>query len=210
MTATVSTPINFERIRQKKVKKFLIDKGITTAVQFPLLTPVCTQGSQFATHCQHAKTFLVRERLPVVWEAYKHISPEEAWRGEMVSFGLQYSRRKNTLTYLHDPYEGMEPGQIIVLNLRLFGGLFNLAVAHEVMAVNDNEHSIQLCYMQGGASEGSQHITLRETPAGFTEVYHHTYYKSKSNFRDKRLYPGLHTKAITEFHDNVRRKVEGR
>ena len=109
---------------------------------------------------------------------------------------------------MFDPYEGMEKGQVIILNLRLFGGLFNLAVAHEVMEVNDEEHSLKLCYMKGGASEGSQHISLKETPEGFTEVFHHTYYKSGSNFRDTRVYPPLHTRAISEFHNNVKRRAE--
>jgi hypothetical protein len=207
MTPT-TTFIDLEKIKQKKVRKFLRDKGITTTAQFPILTPVCTDTSRLATYHQHAKTFLIRRRLAEVWETYKTISPEEAWRGEMVSFGLQYNRAKDKVTYMHDAYEGMEKGQVIILNLRLFGGLFNLAVAHEVMEVNDEEHTLKLCYMKGGASEGSQHISLTETAEGFTEVFHLTYYKSGSNFRDTRIYPPLHTKAISEFHNKVKRKAE--
>ncbi|HEY5744571.1 MAG TPA: hypothetical protein VIU12_00715 [Chryseolinea sp.] len=207
MTPT-ATFIDLQKIKQKKVRKFLTDKGITTTAQFPILIPVCTDTARLDTYHQHAKTFLIHRRLAEVWETYKTISPEEAWRGEMVSFGLQYNRAKDRVTYMHDPYEGMEKGQVIILNLRLFGGLFNLAVAHEVMEVNNEAHSLKLCYMKGGASEGSQHISLKETAEGFTEVFHLTYYKSGSNFRDTRIYPPLHTKAISEFHNNVKRKAE--
>jgi hypothetical protein len=62
--------------------------------------------------------------------------------------------------------------------------------------------------MRGGASAGSQIIALRETSDGFTEVSHKTFYKSNSNFRDTRIYPGLHTRAISEFHLNVKKKAE--
>ena len=104
----------------------------------------------------------------------------------------------------------MQKGQIIILNLNLFWGLLNIAVAHEVTEVNEQKRLIKLCYMKGGASEGSQWITLNETKEGYTEVSHQTLYKSKSNFRDTKLYPALHTKAITEFHLNVKRKAESK
>jgi hypothetical protein len=126
----------------------------------------------------------------------------------MVSFGLQYSRARNVVSYLDDPYSGMEAGQVIVLNLKLFWGLLNIAVAHEVAEINDADRTMKLCYMMGGASEGSQWIALSETQHGFTKVSHETYYKSNSNFRDNTLYPPLHTKAISEFHHNVRRHAE--
>ena len=157
----------------------------------------------------HTKTFLIRSKIDCVWNAYKTIHPKEAWNGAMVSFGLQYSRMNNSINYINDAYSGMEKGQIIILNLRLLWGGINIAVAHEVREVNDQIRMIRLCYMRGGASEGSQIITMRETKDGFTEVLHKTFYKSKSHFRDTRLYPRLHTKAITEFHLNVKKKAEG-
>ena len=42
---------------------------------------------------------------------------------------------------------------------------------------------------------------------GKTEVSHHTFYRSGSWFRDKFIYPYFHTKAINEFHGNVRRAI---
>jgi hypothetical protein len=200
--------VDFERIKQKKVKEFMVNYGLNKLPDFLTMKPVCYDPGAKDTYHKHHKSFLIQQNIESVWKAYTTIHPKDAWNGKMVSFGLQYSRKSNTLTYLHDDYKGMEKGQIIILNLRLLWGLLNIAVAHEVSEVNEQKKLIKLCYMAGGASIGSQWITLRETKEGFTEISHLTLYKSKSDFRDTRLYPGLHTSAITEFHDNVKKKAE--
>jgi len=200
--------VDFARIKQKAVKKFIANLGLDKLVGFTKMRPECYNPAFDSSYHVHHKLFLVRSNIDLVWDAYKTIHPRDAWNGAMVSFGLQYSTRKNSINYLNDPYAGMEKGQIIILNLRLLWGGFNIAVAHEVSEVNEEKRSIKLCYMRGGASEGSQWITLRATEEGFTEVSHQTFYKSSSNFRDTKLYPRLHTKAITEFHVNVKRRAE--
>ena len=200
--------VDFARIKQKAVKKFLSNLGLNKLVGFTKMRPECYNPAFDSSYHVHHKIFLIRSNIDRVWNEYKTIHPKDAWNGAMVSFGLQYSTKKNSINYLNDPYAGMEKGQIIILNLRLFWGGFNIAVAHEVAEVNEEKRLIKLCYMRGGASEGSQWITLRETVEGFTEVSHQTFYKSSSNFRDKTLYPRLHTKAITEFHVNVKRQAE--
>jgi hypothetical protein len=126
----------------------------------------------------------------------------------MISFGLQYSRKTGKVCYLDDQYHGMEVGVVIVLNLRLFWGLLNIAVAHQVMEIDEANRRIKLCYMACGASEGSQWISLFETEDGYTGIQHETLYKSKSDFRDTRVYPRLHSRAVAEFHQNVRIKAE--
>lgn len=203
-----SEKVDFRRIKHKKVKKFMTDYGLTHVGGFRSMTPVCYVAADKSSYHSHHKTFLIRKNIDLVWDTYLSIHPMEAWNGEMVSFGLQYSKKDELINYLTDDYTGMQKGQIIILNLNLFWGLLNIAVAHEVMEVNEEKRLIKLCYMKGGASEGSQWITLAETKEGYTEVSHQTLYKSKSNFRDTKLYPALHTKAITEFHLNVKRKAE--
>lgn len=200
--------VDFEKVRQKTVKKFIATFGLNKSTGFTEMRPECYDPSRETSYHIHRKTFLIKNNVDSVWNAYTTIHPKEAWNGSMVSFGLQYSREKNSINYLNDEYSGMEKGQIIILNLRLLWGGFNLAVAHEVSEVNEQNRLIRLCYMQGGASTGSQIITLKETKDGYTEVSHKTLYKSNSNFRDKRLYPTLHTKAITEFHSSVKKKAE--
>jgi len=201
--------VDFQKVRQKTVKKFITTFGLSSPTGFTEMRSECYNPSMESSYHLHTKTFLIRSKIDCVWNAYKTIHPKEAWNGAMVSFGLQYSRMNNSINYINDAYSGMEKGQIIILNLRLLWGGINIAVAHEVREVNDQIRMIRLCYMRGGASEGSQIITMRETKDGFTEVLHKTFYKSKSHFRDTRLYPRLHTKAITEFHLNVKKKAEG-
>ena len=200
--------VDFKKVQQKTVKKFIANFGLHKPTGFTEMRPECYDPARESSYHVHRKTFLIRNNVDSVWNAYTTIHPKEAWCGTMVSFGLQYSRKKNSINYLNDDYSGMEKGQIIILNLRFLWGSFNIAVAHEVSEVNEQNRTIKLCYMRGGASEGSQIITLRETKDGHTEVSHKTFYKSNSNFRDTRLYPRLHTKAITEFHLNVKRKAE--
>ena len=204
----VQAAVDLGRIKQKKVKKFINDYGLHTTSDFTTMKPAGYDSSHGVTYNKHHKNFIIRQDIDVVWEAYKTIHPREAWNGEMVSFGVQYCTRRNKMQYFHDEFGCIEKGQIIILNLRLLWGAINIAVAHQVAEVNEHDRMIKLSYMLGGASEGSQWITMRETKEGFTEVSHDTLYKSNSNFRDKTLYPGLHTKAITEFHLSVKKKAE--
>ena len=125
----------------------------------------------------------------------------------MVSFGMMYTRKKNEISYHDDVYTGIEPGQIIFLNLNLFANLVHLAVGHEVTGVDEIDKNIKICYLQNGASTGTQLIQLKALN-NQTEVIHETWYRSGSLFRDKVLYPGFHEKGLTEFHLNVKRKIE--
>ena len=200
--------VDLSRIKQEKVREYVVQNGLQEPNGFAAMQTSCYDPAAKETYHTHHETFVIRQSVADVWRTYTTIEPKEAWNGEMVSFGLQYSRRSKTISYLEDGYTGMEVGQVIILHLRLFWGLLKIAVAHEVVEVNETEKLIKLCYMAGGASVGSQWIVLHETGDGHTEVSHKTLYKSSSTFRDTRLYPRLHTKAIAEFHRNVKRKAE--
>lgn len=158
-------------------------------------------------YSKNTMTFLVKAAPDAVWNAYSKSSPKQCWGGKLVSFGVLFDSQEKPLVYADAPYGGMKVGQIIFIQLRLLKGLYKLAVAHKVVAVDDVRKRLQICYMKNGASEGSQFISLKETPEGFTEVTHDTYYKSKSKFRDRRIYPGIHEKVISEYHTNVARSV---
>lgn len=110
--------------------------------------------------------------------------------------------------YPGDSYPGIEAGQIIFLNLNLLGSFVQLAVGHEITAVNENDRTIKICYLQNGASTGTQLIQLKRSNENQTEVVHETWYRSGSAFRDKVLYPRFHEKGLTEFHKNVKREAE--
>ena len=199
--------INLERIKQKTVITFLKKLGITTLDQLARLKPLCYNEAFASTYRRHVCTFLIEKDVRTVWNVYANIHPKQVWNAGMVSFGLQFSKSNHSIHYLSDPDAIMEKGQILLLNLKLLGGLVNIPVAYEIAEMNEEQRIIKLCYLEGIASEGSQWISLKETAEGFTEVTHLTLYKSHSKFRDKILYPPLHTKAISEFHEIVKRKA---
>lgn len=204
-----NTTIDFSRIKYEKVKVLLQSNGLFSLADLRNLKSFCFDPNDGKRYYKHIKAFSIDADIEVVWNAYKTISPQETRRGSMVSFGLMYSRKQNEIMYADDAYTGIEPGQIIFLNLNLFANIINLAVGHEITGVNDDEKTIKICYLQNGASTGTQLIQLK-AKNGNTEVVHETWYRSGSIFRDKILYPGFHEKGLTEFHENVKRKIQGR
>lgn len=206
--AEVESLIDFLRIRQKSVHKLFVKNKIKTLKNLAELQSFCYDPSHTKKYHKHLKSFRMGASLEKVWETYKTISPQDTWNGHMVSFGAMYSRRRNRLTFYDDAYQGIEPGQLIFLSLNLFGNAVHLAVGHEIVDVYDDLMQIKICYVQNGASVGTQLIQLKKIGASATEVIHETWYTSGSWFRDKILYPAFHARAIGEFHANVKRRAE--
>jgi hypothetical protein len=206
----VDSTIDFGRIRQRSVARFLKEKRLTSLNRLAGLHARGFDPAQHHQFHQHRKTFLINAEIDSVWNTYKVIGPEETWCGNMVSFGLLYSRGRNEVMYSGDAYHGLEAGQLLFLNLNLLGNFINLAVGHEVVEVNDEQKCITICYLEHGASTGTQKISLTQLPHGTTQIVHETWYRSGSFIRDRILYPGFHAKAITEFHTNVKRRAEQR
>lgn len=200
--------IDFSRIKHEKVKKLLRANGLLSLNDLSKLQSVCYNESDGQHYYTHTKSFLIDADIATVWNAYKTVNPQETRNGSMVSFGMMYSRKQNEIMYPGDLYNGIEEGQILFLNLNLVANALHLAVGHEITGVNDSEKTIKICYLQNGASTGTQLIQLKEISKDQTQVVHDTWYRSGSIFRDKVLYPGFHTKGLTEFHNNVKRKVQ--
>jgi hypothetical protein len=201
--------IDFSKIKQAQVKALLQKNNLFSLNDLSRLRSLCYNPSDGQHYYKHVKSFVVCASIIDVWNTYKTISPEETRNESMVSFGLMYSRKQNKIMYPGDSYTGIEAGQIIFLNLNLLGSFIQLAVGHEVTDVNEIEKTIKICYLQNGASTGTQLIQVKESKQNQTEVVHETWYRSGSVFRDKMLYPGFHEKGLTEFHENVKRKAEG-
>lgn len=208
MVKHTNTEIDFKRIKHEKVKKLLLDNGLTTLHDLSKLKSFCYDQTDGKHYYKHIKSFLIPADIETTWKAYKSISPQETRNGNMVSFGLMYSRKRHEIMYPGDDYSGIEPGQIIFLNLNLFGNVLHLAVGHEITGVHEQEKTIRICYLQNGASTGTQLIRLTAASGNTTEVIHETWYRSGSFFRDKVLYPGFHTRGLIEFHENVRLKIQ--
>lgn len=206
--AEVSSGIDFLRIKQKSVHKLFRKNKLNTLADLSDLQSFCYDPNNGKQYRKHLKSFVIHASLDNVWRTYKTISPQETWNGAMVSFGMMYSRKQKGITFPEDTYHGIEPGQLIFLNLNLFANLAHLAVGHEVVDVYDDLRHIKICYVQNGASIGTQLIQLEKVSETETRVLHETWYTSGSWLRDKLLYPIFHTRAITEFHNNVKRKAE--
>ena len=97
----------------------------------------------------------------------------------------------------------MGEGQVFFINLDLLGGLKKLVVAYEVTKVDDDNKTIQFCYINNGVSEGTQRIILSKTEDGETKGHHNKIYRSQSKIRDKFLYPGFHKMIVKELHKNL-------
>ncbi|PZX60186.1 hypothetical protein LV84_00456 [Algoriphagus ratkowskyi] len=176
----------------------------TSEFDFSQLKSLCYKSNDSSYH-EHLETYIYEENFDTVWDAYYFISPEKAWSGKMLHFHRQYCRQSGEEVFPGQSYTaGLDQGQVIILNLHVFAGLIKLQVGHEIVEINKDKKMIKICYLENSKSEGSQYILFKTLPNGSTEVEHKTYYKSGSIFRDKFIYPYFHTKAINEFHGNVR------
>jgi hypothetical protein len=174
------------------------------------LKSICYHESDPGYH-QHFERYEYDQSLDQVWNAYVTIDPGKAWAGKMIHFNQLYSRETGEEVFPGQEYlGGMGVGQVIILNLHVLGGVVKLTVGHEVMEVDREKQLIRICYLENSKSQGSQFIRFKSLENGKTEVSHQTFYRSGSWFRDKIIYPYFHTKAINEFHGNVRTAMDGK
>lgn len=200
--------IDGSKLPYSSTEKQLHKDGLITSSDIDNLENTCIDQSQLKYYNYHSKTYYVDAPVEQVWAAYKTVSPAEAWQGNIGSYAFMYSRYTGYITYITDEYPGIEVGQVIFLNLRFLRGLFNLAVAQEITDINDEDKILQFCYLENGASAGSQSVQLYSIPDGRTRVIHQTYYRSDSEFRDEYLYPFLHSLIIKEYHQSIAAKAE--
>ena len=201
-----STDLN--RISQKKVRNLLKKQQLNGIEFFSDLKPSCYSEQDSFTFSFHRSSQTIREKIQNVWYKLKSIKPRDEYRGRMVTFGLLYSSKTDRVLYNDDDYQGIEEGEIIYLNLKLLGGIKNIAVALEVTKIDDENKIIQLCYLNNGMTEGTQQIKLAENTDGNTVICQETRYRNLSKFREKWLYPIFHQKAVNELHKNLCMLIE--
>lgn len=195
-------PIHFEKIHQSKVRKLLIKHNILKRKDFSSLKETCSKPSDSSFN-KHYISYEISGTPDQVWDAYMTLSPSQSWSGKMATFGLMYNPDDDPMQYSDTQNNQLRPGQIFVLQLKLLKGVFKMAVANKVTKVDAENREFQVCYINSGASKGSQNVKLTALPNGNTLVEHISLFKSKSKFRDKNLYPKIHEKIISEFHSNI-------
>lgn len=196
--------IDKDRIIQKRKKKFIKNKYLSGISSFEDLQPTCYNPKDSLSYNYQFHSYILKDNIDKVWRSYKTLGLSDTYAGHIVSFGFIYSKTKKQIIYIDsDNYKGMKEGQIFFINLDLLGGLKKLVVAYEVTKIDENNKTIQFCYINNGVSQGTQRIILSETENGFTRIQHNTIFKSDSKLRDKFLYRPFHKLIVKELHKNL-------
>jgi hypothetical protein len=210
-TGNVPIPIDsvdFGRITHKKVRNLIHQQKQYGVRTFNDIYPVCYNSPDSSQYRIYSKSQLIKKDINVVWNNLTHLSPKDEFDGRIVKFGLLYSKRNNNLLYSNELNPGAEEGQILFFNLRVLSGIKNLAVALEVTRMDNDQKTIEYCYVDHGNTKGTQRITLRSTPEGYTEITQLTRYKCKSQLRNHGLYSYFHNRIVKELFNNIKSKSE--
>jgi hypothetical protein len=201
--------VELEKIQQRSVRDLVKQEKVKSATDFQCLITSCYQMEDSADFYLHRKTYHINAGIDKVWNKYSSVTPAEAWSGKMVNFGFLFSKIQNRFIYPSEAREPINTGNIIFLNLKLLNGLKNLGVAFEVTGMDPEKKMIRFCYLKDGISKGSQEIRFTSETDGSTLITHETHYHSHSRFRDRNIYPKFHERLVGEFHENLRRLIEG-
>lgn len=206
---SLPTFIQLHQIKQPTIRNYINEKELRVREDFERLKSTPHQIGEIANYHLHSDTFLVEADVDTVWNTYLSISPKDTWNSEIVSFGCMFCRASGTVSYVDDPYNGLQEGQVLFLNISLFWGKVNIAVAHKITHIVPEEKYIEFSYIEGGKTEGSQRLIFSSTPEGNTHIEHRTIYRgrTRSVLRERIMYPIFHTKVISAFHSNVKRKI---
>ena len=202
--------LEIERIPQKKILEFVQHQMVAHHfTAFEEIQPTLTDVNQTTGFRTHRATYHVKSTLPKVWQGYQNANPSESWEGKRFSFGFAFNRNKEELVYRENTNgSGVEEGQMFYVNLKLMAGVYNLAVAFEIITVDPEQKVMEFSYLEGGQSKGMQRIELVENHKGQTDIIHTSFFKSDSKFRDAVLYPFFHKRIINEFHRRMRKRFK--
>jgi hypothetical protein len=202
--------IDVKQIPQKKIRLFIHKHILAHHAKFSDLHMEYSHLSDSGTYFREEQRFILKEKIANVWKAYRSFHPAEIWNGKLITYGVSYSSDTKKICYRNSQNNGIDTGEIILLNLRLLKGTINLAVGIEITSIDSLKQCLEFCYINGDISRGIQRIQLVTTSEGYTQVIHTTLFKSKSAFRDRYIYPFFHRKTVNEFHKNMRELVYSR
>ena len=159
-------------------------------------------------HKIHEKEFFINVPLEKAWNHYLTADPSEVWNGNMINFALMVSENTNEIVYPGESCPAAEPGQVFYVCLNIFADVLRLAVSHKIIGIDHKNKIMTLSYVKGGETVGKQDIKLSAANEADTKITHTTFYKGQPGFREKYLYPFFHTKAIKEFHTNMKNSLK--
>jgi hypothetical protein len=118
------------------------------------------------------------------------------------------SKRFNSVAYKDDVHmPEIDTGQVYFFDIRLLKGIFNIPAAFEITNIDPINELVEFSYLDGNKSLGKQTIQFYDNGNGETKIIHRSYFKSESAFRDRMLYPPLHTKFIKQFHRSIKQQI---
>ena len=197
--------VKMEKIHQRKIRRYIEGCIEGSRHQFAEIHPSWKRGKDLSLYSKNEMAFCLKGKLQDVWQGYVSANPSKSWNGQKVSFGLLVQKFPGTIYYSNDSIMGVDTGQVYFLNLKLLLGIYKLPVAFEMITVDADAKVIEFSYIEGNISSGVQQIKFSDIGGNRTLIVHSSYFKSKSKFRDKNLYPFFHEKIVGDFHRNMRK-----
>jgi len=205
----VPGPVDLHEIPQRKVRSYMSASKIDQMESYSMIHSSWNNGSNESDFILNEAVYYLNYKFSAVWDAYRKVIFAKAWKGKSVRFGLLISKYPGSVTYADSPdFPEIDTGQVYFLNLAVLRGLFNVAVAFEIIRIDEKAREMEFSYIDGNKTRGKQSIRFFDNRDGRTRIVHDTYYKSESSFRDNILYPHFHKKFIGEFHGNMRKYIE--
>lgn len=200
--------VNLNLIKHKKVRRFICHQQEENIESFYDIHPTLLKDQIPLDFKRQDITYTVKEDINTVWNYYLTISPAESWDGKRVSFGVLFSKNPEQIIYSGGRFSAIDTGQVIYLNLKILKGIYNLALAFEIISIDVKNKIIEFSYIEGNKSRGKQRLQFFKTDNGRTKIIHSSFFKSDSKIRDRILYPFFHKRATNEFHKNMRRIIK--
>lgn len=197
--------IKLEQIEQKTIRKYVERQIEEGKHQFCDIQPSWNTGDDLSLYNTNEATFFFNASLKDVWQSYLSINPSKLWKNKSTSLGLILRKAPDKIFYNKDSLPYTDTGQVYYLNLKLLSGMYNIAVAFEIITIDTLEMTIESSYIKGNHSLGLQQIKFIAVDDNATKIIHTSYFKSDSHFRDKWLYPFFHKKITRDFHKNIKR-----
>ncbi|MDC9724159.1 MAG: hypothetical protein PSN34_15520 [Urechidicola sp.] len=175
--------------KEKKLKKFKLSVNDKT---------------KFKDFSFHEKIYTLNYPVELVWDTYQNTKPTDCWSGPLTVY-----KNSSLDSSFHNFKEVNHPvfseGSIYLVRLKLIP-LVKITVIFKLTKLNQSERIIEMTYGMDNTSHGKQTIQFI-ADGDKTLIKHTAYFKSKSKFRDKYLYPKFHVKYIDEFHENIQKNL---
>ena len=195
--------IEFDKVGCEQVEHYVQDQIRNNTETFSDVKASLEPTASTNGFCFHEREYVIRDSLSKVWSFYVHTNPSVAWNASRFSFAMLFSKSDNQMIYPNGQVDGIDPGQVIYLNLNVFK-IKKLATAFEITTVDDKNKVIEFSYVEDNITHGKQQLTFTKLRKGCTKIIHRTYFKSESNLRDHFLYPYFHTRLTNTYHRNMK------